>query len=270
VAGTRNSLLAISYIGSSLASGYILNHVPFPVGYQLVFTIGFIGAAMSSFHLFFIKPLQPEVSALPPPSKPGKPASLDTQPRPWLWALRLDIWKTSFRRNLLVLMGFHLSQYLAIPLFSIYMVRELRLNDNAIGIGSALFYITVLLVSLQLHPLVKRAGNKDVTGYGVMGLALYPIFMAFSSAAWHYYALSILGGLAWGLAGGSYANYLLEHTPAHDRPSHLAWYNVVLNAAILFGSLLGPVVADQIGLVPALMVFGLLRLLAGAAILQWG
>jgi MFS family permease len=270
VAGMRNVLLSITYIGASLASGYVLDHVPFPAGYQLVFTIGFIGAAMSSFHLFFIKPLQAEPPPLPPMPKPGEPESLDTQPRPWLWALRLDIWKTAYRRNLLVLLGFHASQYLAIPLFSIYMVRELHLKDDAIGLGNALFYITVLLASIWLHRLVKRMGNRDVTAYGVMGLALYPVFMAFSSTPWHFYALSILGGLAWGLVGGAYANYLLEHTPAHDRPSHLAWYNVVLNAAILFGSLVGPAIADGIGLAVALVVFGVMRFLAGVAILRWG
>jgi MFS family permease len=180
------------------------------------------------------------------------------------------VWKTDYRRHLLVLLGFHVTQFLAIPLFSLYMVNNLRLTDDHIGIGTALFYLTVLLGSIQLRRLVQRMGHKNVTGYGVISMALYPILMALSTQVWHFYGLSILGGFAWALVGGAYANYLLEHIPADDRPAHLAWYNMALNAAVLFGSLAGPAIADGIGIGAALIVFGALRLFSGMSILKWG
>ncbi len=270
VAGLRNIVLSVAYILSSIGSGYILDHLPFPAGYQVIFGIGFFGAAMSSLHLFFVRPLSTDIPPLPPTPITDPAKETDTQSRPWLAALRLDIWKTYYRRQLLLLLGFHATQYLAIPLFSIYMVHDLHLNDDQIGIGTAIFYLTVLLGSTQLKSIVRRLGHKGVTGYGVITMALYPIIMALSTQVWHFYALSAIGGFAWSLVGGAYANYLLEHTPAHDRPSHLAWYNVVLNAAILFGSLAGPALADGIGLAAALIVFGILRLVAGVAILKWG
>ncbi len=268
VAGRRNMVFSLAFIGSSLGSGYLLNHMPFPQGYQLVFLMGFIGAAMSSFHLHFIRPLHRDLPPLPardPVEAEGSPVS-----RTWLAALRMDIWRTAYRRPLLVMFGFHLSQYLAIPLFSIYMVREMHLQDQAIGMGNSLFYLAVMLGSTQLNRLVRHGGHKTITGYGAVGMALYPVLMAFSSQVWQFFALSILGGFAWSLVGGSYANYLLERIPAHDRPSHLAWYTVVLNAAVLFGSLAGPALADGVGIAAALVLFSLMRFLAGAAILRWG
>ena len=63
---------------------------------------------------------------------------------------------------------------------------------------------------------------------------------------------------------------MLEHIPAHDRPPHLAWYNIILNAAVLIGSLGGPTIADSIGLTSALLLFAGLRFLAGFSILKWG
>jgi predicted MFS family arabinose efflux permease len=72
------------------------------------------------------------------------------------------------------------------------------------------------------------------------------------------------------MVGGAYANYMLEHIPDHDRPPHLAWYNIALNTAILAGSLFGPLIASQLGIRDALNIFGVLRFLAGAAILIWG
>ncbi|MCB0073259.1 MAG: hypothetical protein KDE20_17440 [Caldilineaceae bacterium] len=77
---------------------------------------------------------------------------------------------------------------------------------------------------------------------------------------------ALLGGLAWALVGGALANHLLDNIPAGDRPAHLAWYNFALNAAILGGSLVGPVVATTLGLVDALLIGFVLRLLAGVAL----
>jgi predicted MFS family arabinose efflux permease len=117
---------------------------------------------------------------------------------------------------------------------------------------------------------VQNLGNKNVTGWGVVGLAVYPFLLAQSSEVWQFYGISLFGGLVFSMVNGAFANYMLEHIPASDRPSHLAWYNVVLNAAILIGSLGGPVIADQIGLVYALMLFAFFRLMAGVYILNWG
>ena len=73
-----------------------------------------------------------------------------------------------------------------------------------------------------------------------------------------------------GNARRHYANYLLEKIPASDRPAHLAWYSLILNAAVLIGSLAGPALASHIGLSTALILFAVLRLLSGLVILKWG
>jgi predicted MFS family arabinose efflux permease len=101
-------------------------------------------------------------------------------------------------------------------------------------------------------------------------MGLYPLLLTFSKNPLHFYAISMLGGLSWALAGGAFANYMLEHIPAHDRPAYLAWYNVILNASVLIGSLAGPLIANQIGLAAALFLFAAARMLAGIAIWKWG
>jgi len=260
VAGTRNVVLSIAFMATSLFTGWLLNRLPFPLGYQVVFAIGFFGAAMSSLHLYFIRPLSAPA--------PGESRPAETE-RASGW-LRLDIWRTPFRRTLLVMLFFHLAQYLAIPLFPISFVKELRLSDENIGIGTALFYLTVLIGSTQLLRLTRRLGHKGVTGWGIIGMSLYPLILAFSSQVWQYYLLSIVGGFVWAMAGGAYANYLLEKCPPADRPAHLAWYNVIINACVLTGSLAGPGIAGAVGIGYALVFTGIMRVLAGTALLKWG
>jgi MFS family permease len=269
VAGIRNVMLAISYMITSLISGYILQKVTFPLGYQIVFGMGVLGAAMSSFHLYFVRPIETFPPALPIKPVPP-PLSLRPYARNLATTLRLDIWDTHFRNVLLALFTFHLTQYLAIPLFPLYNVRVLKLTDEQIGIGTALYYLTVLLGSMQLKNIAHRIGNKKLTGWSVSSMALYPLMMAFATNVWHYYGLSLVGGVTFAMVSGSYANYMLEHIPSHDRPPHLAWYNIILNSGILLGSLVGPVISNGVGLVNALLIFAALRFLAGLTILKWG
>lgn len=277
VAGTRNVMLAVTFMLTSLLSGYILDHIAFPTGYQIVFAIGVLGAALSSLHLYFIRPLQ-EVTQSAQTSLPVEPRQDALSPRLQsryssgniFSGLRMDIWKTPFRTVLLALFAFHLTQYLATPLFPIFNVRVLQLTDDNIGIGTALFYLTVLLGSTQIRKLAAAFGNRELTGWSVAGLALYPFLLSISRNAPHFYMVSLIGGLDFALLSGVYANYMLENIPADDRPSHLAWYTIILNAAILLGSLGGPLVSDIIGIFGALLLFAFLRVIAGVFILKWG
>ncbi|MBI5950313.1 MAG: MFS transporter [Chloroflexi bacterium] len=269
VAGTRNVTFAIAYMLTSFGAGFILKNMPLEAGYQVIFAIGAFGAAMSSYHLYHVKPVQegpfPLQSAPQPDSSPqiNPPHGLKS-------ALRLDIWKTPFRNVLLVLFFFHLAHYMTTPIYPLYNVRVLHLNDNNLGTGTALYYLTVLLGSTQFRRIAHRFGNKKVTGWGVAGMALYPLMLAAAGNVWQFYVLSFLGGFVFAMLNGAYINYMLEHIPPDDRPSHLAWYTIILNVAILASSLAGPAIADLTGLVNALILFGGMRLLAGIAVLKWG
>jgi len=268
VAGTRNVTFAIAYMLTSFGAGYILKSLPFETGYQVIFAIGAFGAAMSSYHIYHVKPLE-ETGPLPSAPQPDSTAQAES-PRGIKSALRLDIWGTPFRNVLLALFFFHLTHYLPTPLYPLYNVNVLKLNDSNLGTGTALYYLTVLLGSTQFRRIAQRYGNKKVTGFGAAGMALYPFLLAITHSVWQFYIVSFLGGFLFAMINGAYINYMLEKIPPADRPSHLAWYSIVLNIAILTSSLAGPAIADWVGLVNALIVVGVLRILAGLAILKWG
>jgi MFS family permease len=103
-----------------------------------------------------------------------------------------------------------------------------------------------------------------------MAMCLYPIILGVSNSAAAYFFLQVIGGLVFSMVGGAQANYLLENIPENDRPAYLAWYTVIANASILAGSLVGPLLSDWMGINLALIIFGVLRLLGGWAILKWG
>lgn len=275
VAGTRNALLSVISTVFTLISGLILDRVIFPTGYQIVFAMGIVGAGMSSLHLYL---LSTKIDSHPgganefaqPRTTAGRTLALEALAlyRRGVQSLRLDAMRGHFARIMALLFGWHLMQFMAIPTVTPYIVNHLHVSDQLIGLATGLFNMTVFVGSLKLNDVANRFGNKIVTGAGVMGLSLYPILTSLGTGG--YVAANLIGGLAWAMAGGAIYNYILENVPADDRPAHIAWYSLVSNAAILIGSLSGPAIAGIIGPALALVLFGIGRFLAGAAIMKWG
>jgi MFS family permease len=286
VSGMRNALLSVTFIFATLLAGQILERLPFPTGYQVVFAIGFMGAALSSLHLALIRVPKREHPPRNGPwnrdlARPGRlrpviDSSLTSVGLRFLLRspgrsyLRMEILRGPFGRVVAVLFAFHLTQFLAIPLFPLAWVNELGFSDDVISLGQACFYLTVFVGSTQLSRIAARLGNQRVTALGVIMLALYPLLTAVMQGPALLYVASLIGGLAWSLTGGAIANYILDKTPPDDRPAYLAWYNLSLNAGILVGSLGGPLLAGATGITAALLIAAAGRLVSGVLIWRWG
>jgi len=287
VAGVRNALLAVTFILTSLLCGYLLTWLPSPLGYQVVFGIGCLGAGLSTLHLWFIR--------LEPQATPGSHSShtLGDQGRPGVMrslsnSVRFSVGLSSFARShqfhlprasilrgrfgkiILVMFLFHLSLYLPGPLYPLYWVGRLHLTDQEISLGNALFFGAVFVVSTQLSRITHRRGHQRVMILGAIVLSVYPAVTSMMKDVNIFLVNSVIGGVGWSLAGGAVNNYVLENIPTDDRRKYLAWYNLTLNAAILISSLAAPALVQQAGLVIALLLSGGVRLLGAFSIWRWG
>lgn len=286
VVGVRNALLSVLFIATSLISGYILDTLPFPFGYQVVFTIGAVGAAMSSVHLYFVRPhmevpAKPSGRSLGDLARPGAFRTIGDAVRASVGLrflarqgarpfLQSKVLTSPFRWVVLLLFVFHLAQHLALPLFPIYWVNELKFSDKTISLGTAVFYMTVLVGSVPLGRLTAKMGNKRLFAIGITGMAFYPALTAATQGVGLFLFTAAVGGLAWSLAGGAIANYILERVPEDDRPAYLAWYNLALNAAVLLGSLGGPLLAESFSITTALVIIAIGRFLVALSFWRWG
>jgi MFS family permease len=274
VAGIRNALISLSSTLTTLLCGYLLTHLPFQYGYQIVFGLGFGGAILSTIHVGLIRPVEKPMTGLDQSLK-SQTSGMKKSVKQNIFEklacqFRMDIIRGPFGRTVLLLFFFHFSQYLAIPVFPYYMVNSLHFTDQILGFGSSIFNILTFLGSLRVAHFARIYGNRKIISIGIVMVAFYPAIMAVAHGVFLYMLASIIGGLAWALIGGVLFNYLLEKVPDYDRPGYLAWYTLGLNAAILMGSLLGPALAGQMGMVTAMVLFAILRGLAGIAVLRWG
>ncbi len=266
-AGARNALFAVVTIVMALVSGFLLDKLTFPLGYQVVFGLGFLGAMMSTYHISKLSIPSMEIASL----GSSVTHALDKSWRRKIeHSLRFDILRGPFLRVLIVLTAFHFTQYLPLPLFPIYSVNELKLPDQIISVGTAIFYSSMLIGSLNHSKIAGRFGNRWVVGTGMILLAVYPGILSLARGPLLYLVANVFGGFAWSLCGTALSNYLLENIPADSRPAYLAWFSLLANMGVLAGSLIGPIVSNAIGIVAALGLFAVMRAASGAAILRWG
>jgi MFS family permease len=284
VVGRRNAIISFMYVVTALTSGYILSNTLLEVGYTIIFSIGAIGAAMSTYHLSSLRDIRETPLEDPPQlrqvigdrAQPGgvKAEGIGERAGVALRAftrsgklLRLEVLRGGFGVVILALFTFHAAQFMPAALFPLRWVDQLHFTDQQISVGNSVFHVCVLLGSLQFDRLARRFGNHKLTVGGTALLSLYPLMMAFIPDLLWFVITSIIGGFAWALVGGALGNYLLEKVPAGDRPAYLAWYNLALNAAILLGALFGPLMADLFNLQVALVLAFVFRL--GGSLFIW-
>lgn len=265
VVGGRNGLLSMVALCFTLICGQILTGVPFPLGYQIVFGIGFLGAAMSSLHLFFLGRLETQQSALAIIHGDSDELVLEEA-----ISTRNSPAMKRYFRVLLLFFGFHISQWLVIPVVPLFTVNYLKLNDFQIGVGSAIFNLVVFIGSFYLSKVTGRFGNHRTTAFSMMGLGIFPALLALSHGFPFFMVAQFVGGISWSILAGAMFNYLADNLPLTNRAGAFSWYILVSNGAILIGSLLGPQFINWLGYPGALLGFSVLRILAGWATLRWG
>jgi predicted MFS family arabinose efflux permease len=261
VVGWRNALLAISVTVTSLLCGRLLDWIAFPLNYQIVFGLGTLGAALSTWHLGHIRapkaPMQPGCRSPRNARSGGNPL------------LRFDLLRGPFGSLLAVYLLFYAVQYLPVPIFPLAYVREIRLSDGAISLGNAVFFVAMFLVSLRLGRVSGRLGHRRVLMLGVLLYAMQPLLVGLAQEATLFWVALAAGGGAWALASAGLTNRLMERVPPDDLPAHMALHNIVLNLGILMGSFTGPLFGNEFGLRPALLLSAGLWFVSGILLGLW-
>ncbi len=264
--GRRNVLLAVSIAAATLISGQILDQVAFPYNYQVVFFIGAAGAMLSSFHLGRIRSpfLAESVTIDDPPASETVAAS---KPK---GLIRLDLLSGPFGLLMVAYLVFYAFQYFPVPIFPIAYVDSLHMTDGMIGIGTAIFYGTMMLGSFWLTHFSTRYGHRKVLAVSAALFPVFPLLLGIARGGLLFFLACLIGGVINAMLTGGLINRLMEKVPPDDRPAHMALHNLALNLGILAGSLLGPLAADLMGTQPALLLSAGLRLLAAGFFFLWG
>ncbi len=262
VIGRRNALMSFSMTAVALLSGQLLDRIVFPLNYQIVFAIGVMGAALSTVFLGRIRPLNNRGPI--GLSSPATPIKLGNSR-----AVRIDLLRGPFGPVMISYLLFYLGQAMPVPLFAKMQVDVLHLSDGVISLGTAAFNGLMLIGSLQLARLTRRFGHRGVFAITALLYGAYPLLLGLAENGVLFFVASVLGGAITGIMGGAQINRLMERIPDDDLPAHMALNNMAGNVALLVGSMVGPLLADAVGLREATLLSAGLRVLAGIALVRW-
>jgi MFS family permease len=251
---TRNVLLSFVGMVVVLGGGKLLDLIPFPLNYQLLFGLG---AGTSLLSLYYLKRIQvPDAVIARHQARPKELLTLRLRR-----FVRTVTGQRDFMRFAGAIFVFHWGLYLSAPLYSVYRVRDLYASDSWVGFLATVFSATTILSYLWWGKVTEKHGNRLVLIISSLGLALYPTLTGLSPRLEPLIIVSVIGGMFSASYNLSSFNFMLEVCPPERRPSYVAIYTSLVNVTACLGPLLGTFLADLSSVRIALLIAGGVRLI---------
>lgn len=259
VVGERWAVMSIVGIAASLLLGKMLDLIPFPLNFQVLFAgLGLLTLVSVWFVLQLRIPLCQE----------GTSTSVSMEenaapPAPW--------WQT-YRQFVLYEVGVfiaYLAMFAAVPLFRIYWVRDLGATGTWIGILTAAYSAGGLLGYTfwgRWNRPEREQRGMLIASLGI--LAGYPLL----TVAFHLLVPLVPVMFFAGFMGGGNEliifNRTVELSPRRTRPAFVAVHQMIANAAAFFAPLASTSLANIFGARWVLMGSGIFGLIA-TGLLCW-
>ncbi|MCX6030898.1 MAG: MFS transporter [Chloroflexi bacterium] len=242
--------LGVSSTLSTLLAGQVLQRLPFPINYQVLFVIGYLASMVSAWHI-----TQLHVT--------DRPADLGQRGR-WFTQFGRIMRYPRFAYYVLAVGVLQLAIGMSAPLFPLFWVRKLGASDGQISLVVTTASAALVLGSLLMRRTVRKIGRELALAGGAIGYALYPLLTSFSPSVWWLVPWAALGGFFNAAVAVTLFDNLVAVTPDADRTHYIGVFNVFVNVALFAGPLLAGVLATSPG-GPALglRVAGAVGLLSG-------
>jgi MFS family permease len=261
VNGARWATYSLVIAISVAAFGALLEQLPLPINYQIVFIISAGSGYLSA---YFFSRIKMDRSYGPSASQ-GR-ASLGQQVRNLIAPM------TESRPFLYYLIvGFVLRLGINLPaaLYTIFWVKTLNATDQWIGWRTTAGSLALVAGYTFWGRSVARMGAVKALAICALGMALYPVVTAFVGApAWLVPAALVWGFFASGIDITIFEG-LLRISPQKNRTAYVAINTVLANLAIFLGPIFGSLVSDAIGIRPAFFVAAAVGVLGAFLVYLW-
>ncbi len=237
--------------------GQWLDHIIFPLNYQVMFAFGFAASLLSQY--FIMKINVPENR--PNASTPG-PVSFKAQWNALRTALREQ---PDFERLTTNTILHGIGLWLAAPLYILFYVRQLDASDAWLGLQGMVMTTATILGMMFWRWVIGRVGEMPVLKWTIVTIGLIPILVGLLPNLTLIVFVVGLNGLLSPGVNLSHFNTLLKVTPAAQRPVYTGWYISIVNIGAFVSPLIGVWAADRIGLSSALILFGVLSIIGSTS-----
>jgi MFS family permease len=233
--GSRNFVMAIAGILTTLFVGVLITQTGSLSGIQMALLIAFVFGAASTFSFAHVS--DPKGNA---PIAATSSMSITS-----IWGdLRVQ-------RTIMALFAttaiWNFSLNIAGPFFTVYLVQDLNATAAMVGLTSVASSVASMLVQRRVGALTDRWGPRRVQLISMLLIPILPTCWMFITEAWQVIPINLLSGVLWGTYSLASFNYLLALFPDELRARYSALYQVVVTLALAGGAAVGSLVITQIG-----------------------
>lgn len=244
----RWSIMGFSNALSALVAGQMLDRLPFPTNYQVVFIALSVGGLISYyFSSRIILPDNPQYQQV----KQRK--SIFEELRDYTRHILSEKPFVSFVIKRFV---FLTGAALATPLLPIYYVRTLHAADSSIAFISIAANTTVILGYFFWTLQSRRRGSRWVLVAATFGGSLFPILVGLSSQVWPVIIYAGLNGIFTAGLNLCLFDELMKTVPIEYSAKFVAAAQLLQYASSIVAPLLAPWLSQQIGFSLALILSG--------------
>ncbi len=256
VFANRNIIAGLTVAVLTFLAGRWLEAAPhirwaaFPVNYQVMYIIGFLGSMVSTVYLLKIRVPESKVVQRAPRQK----VSL-AQVKAMFGQNR------NFARIILNTLLFGFGEWLIAPLYIIFFLRHLNATDGWVGLNSTLANIGVIIGYAFWQRLIYKWGDSRTL------LITIPLSASYAFLVSLFPNLTLI--LVWGVliniinpgVNLSHFNILLKLCPEDRRASYIAFYSSIMNVGAFIGPLIGVALSKTLDIRLLLIIGASIRLM---------
>ncbi|HUE75713.1 MAG TPA: MFS transporter [Chloroflexota bacterium] len=250
VNGFRWALVGLVSAASVAFFGVMLDRLPFPAGYQIVFLFSFLAGVLN---VWFYAKLR----------IPDQVLSVSVSSETWRLQLRSVVQPLreggAFFHYVIASSVLRVGLYLPIGLFSVYWVIGLGASDTFIGLRTLVGNLALTVGYYTWGRIAGQLGHRRTLAIAAGGLGFYPILTGSApSVEWLIPAALIWGLFASGIDVSLFEG-ILEVAPANRRHQFVAVNTFLANLIALSIPLAGASAAAIVGIPAVLFASGLLH-----------
>ncbi len=256
----RNILNGVTVTLSIFLFGLWLDHVVFPINYQVMYAVGWICSMVSSYYITRLK--VPDSYVPPPRASASRPSFSLRQRLGDIWQKHPDFVRITINTFLT-----NITIWMIGPIYILYYVRQLGATEGWIGLNGTLASLTPILGNILWQRWVWRWGEKKLLTWSVFCIPLYPILVGMTPDLRVILIWTAIYSAILPLANMSHFSLLLKICPDAERPQFLGLFSTVMNIGATVAPLVGVYLAEIFGFATVLIAGGIVSVVGSASYL---
>ena len=250
----RYKLHGLITLVMTFAAGYILYRFPREsiAGFTVIFSVALVCRFVSWYYI--TKMHEPPIQL-----KPGSYFSF----KDFLSRAR----HSNFAKFVFFVGAISMAVNMSAPFFSVYMLRELKLDYMTFTIVNTSAALAMLLSFQRWGHYTDKLGCVRVISLTSLFVPVIPVLWLFSHSLWYLICIQLLSGFVWAGFNLAISNFIFDAVSEEKRVRCLSYFALINGLGIFFGAALGGAVISHLpmiygsSLLTMFLISGILRLL---------